>query len=111
MLADLTKLMSDINTTYVSTDAPQQINIPSLIAKRVNTDIKHSTQVVIPGMENIFLNAQEHIERLLQSEVYPRFVKHQMSLSTARALSDSTKRYAGLGDCFCLTDPRYVPLS
>jgi len=102
--------MSDIYITYTAVNAPRQINLPCQVTKRIEKDIRHSEQVVIPVMEDIFLNAQEHIEMLLSSEIYPQFVKHQITASAAQALSDNTKRYAGLGDCFCLTDPAYVLL-
>jgi len=108
MLEDITRLMSDIYTNYTATNAPSQINVPSQITKRVSKDLKHSNRVVLPAMEDIFLDAQDNVEKLLKSDIYPRFVKYQITASAAQALSDDTKRYAGLGDCFCLTDPAYV---
>jgi hypothetical protein len=33
------------------------------------------------------------------------FVRHQMSLSAAKALGGDHTQYAGLGDCFVLTCP------
>lgn len=57
-------------------------------------------------MESIFAGAQEHVENILQGDIYPRFVKHQVTTSAATALSDNRSTYQGLGDCFCLTDPK-----
>lgn len=59
----------------------------------------------VPAMDDIFVDAQDHIEKLVASDVYPRFVKHQVTVSAALALTQSKKTYKGLGDCFCLTDP------
>ncbi len=56
-------------------------------------------------MELIFADAQEYVEKLLATDIYPRFVKHQMTTSAVKALSNDRGKYQGLGDCFCLTNP------
>ena len=56
-------------------------------------------------MESIFAEAQEGVENILRTAVYPRFVKYQITNSASKALSTDRARYQGLGDCFCLTDP------
>ena len=48
------------------------------------------------------------MEKLLASDIYPRFVKHQVTAAATMALADHRERYQGLGDCFCMTDPKYV---
>ncbi|TVY35580.1 Phototropin [Lachnellula occidentalis] len=105
LLDEASQLLGTIQTTYTSADAPKQINISHSQGKRVNSDIRHASQFTIPGLENIFLGPQEHIEKLLAQEIYPRFVKHQVTASATSALADHRERFQGLGDCFCLTDP------
>jgi phototropin len=105
LLDEVTQLLSDIHTTYTSPDAPQQINIPYNLTKQVTGDIKQSTNHIIPSLETVFTGAQEHVERLLAGDIYPRFVRHQVTASATMALADHRERYPGLGDCFCLTDP------
>jgi len=56
-------------------------------------------------LETIFVGAQEQVEKLLAEDIYPRFVKHQVTTSATLALADHRERFQGLGDCFCLTDP------
>lgn len=75
--------------------------------KQMNADIKMTTMTTLPAMELMFTDAQEHIENTLASDIYPRFVKHQMTTSAVKALSGGggRQKYAGLGDCFCLTNP------
>lgn len=97
--------MSDIHRQFTSIDAPRQLNLSQGMMKRINADIKSSTLSTLPAMELIFADAQEYIEKLLATDIYPRFVKHQMTTSAVKALSNDRGRYAGLGDCFCLTDP------
>ena len=104
--------MASIHNTYISADAPRQINVSHGITKRLITDVKQSTQYTLPGLENVFAAAQEQLEKLLAEDVYPRFVKHQITTSATAALADHRERFQGLGDCFCLTDPQYdVPQS
>ena len=73
--------------------------------KRMNMDIKETTLTTLPAMELIFSDAQLCVENVLATDVYPRFVKHQMTVSAEKALSVGRSKYGGLGDCFCLTDP------
>jgi hypothetical protein len=57
-------------------------------------------------MLDMFTPARKHIEDLIQDDIYPRFVKHQLMASATMALAHDQKTYHGLGDCFCLTDPK-----
>jgi len=104
-LDEVTQLLSSINSTFVSAEAPRQLNISPSHAKELSMDIKYSTTNTLPTLESIFNGAQEQAEKLLASDIYPRFVKHQVTTSATLALSGSRERFAGLGDCFCLTDP------
>ncbi|KAL8774650.1 MAG: hypothetical protein Q9203_004043 [Teloschistes exilis] len=105
LLDELATVMTDIHFSFTATEAPKQIGIPTNLLRKINTDIKTSTSTTLPSMENIFTNAQDNVEGILRSAVYPRFVKYQMTNSAARALATDRQKYQGLGDCFCLTDP------
>ncbi len=102
---EVSRTLGDIHATYTAPDAPRQINISPYTAKAISADIKQVTQSILPSLETIFLDAQENIEKLLASDIYPRFVKHQITAEATMALADHRERFAGLGDCFCLTDP------
>jgi len=56
-------------------------------------------------MESVFLAAQHDVQRLVASDIYPRFVRYQMTSSVTKALASNKNKYAGLGDCFVLTNP------
>lgn len=105
---ELTKVLSEIHRSFTSPDAPKQLNLSHNMMKQMNTDIKMTTSTTLPAMELMFADAQEHIENMLATDIYPRFVKHQMTTSAVKALSADRGRYAGLGDCFCLTNPAWV---
>lgn len=105
LLDELTKILSQIHSTYISPEAPKQLNLSHSMMKQMNTDIKMTNMTTLPAMELMFMDAQEHIENMLASDIYPRFVKHQMTTSAVQALGGNRAKYAGLGDCFCLTNP------
>ena len=97
--------MTDIHHSYTSTEAPKQLGIATGLLKKMNVDIRTSTASTLPSMESIFAEAQDGVENILRTAVYPRFVKYQITTSAAKALSTDRSQYQGLGDCFCLTDP------
>ncbi|KAL8717650.1 MAG: hypothetical protein Q9225_005123 [Loekoesia sp. 1 TL-2023] len=105
LLDELATIMTDIHFSFTANEAPKQLGIPTTLLKKINADIKTSTTSTLPSMENIFSNAQEDVESILRTAVYPRFVKYQMTNSASKALATDRQRYQGLGDCFCLTDP------
>ncbi|KAM3076853.1 hypothetical protein ACMFMG_003681 [Clarireedia jacksonii] len=106
LLDETQRLLSTIYGTYIAPDAPHQINIPNNDARQLSRDVKSATQSILPSLEDIFNSSQDHIEKLLATDIYPRFVKYQVTASATMALASDRERYPGLGDCFCITDPR-----
>ncbi|KAJ8070816.1 hypothetical protein OCU04_001177 [Sclerotinia nivalis] len=106
LIDEATRLLSTIHATFISSEAPKQINISSSHTRKLAHDIKSATYNILPGLQDVFNESQEQIEKLLASDLYPRFVKHQVTASATMALANNRERYPGLGDCFCLTDPK-----
>ncbi|KAK4897769.1 hypothetical protein LTR27_004541 [Elasticomyces elasticus] len=105
LLEEVSKTIYEIHKDFISTSAPAQINIPEHLLTKVNSQMKASLTTTMPALEGVFVDAQADIERLVYTDIYPNFVRHQMSVSAARALGTDRSKYAGLGDCFVLTDP------
>lgn len=105
LLNDVAKTMFEIHKEFISTNAPNQINIPDPLLVKVNKELKNALASTLPKLESVFVDPQNDIERLVSLDVYPRFVRHQMAMSAAKALGGNRGKYAGLGDCFVLTDP------
>ncbi|KAL9613410.1 MAG: hypothetical protein Q9167_002058 [Letrouitia subvulpina] len=103
---ELATTMTEIHYSFTGPDAPKQIGVPTKLIRKINADIKTSSASTLPSMENIFSDAQENVESILKTSIYPRFVKYQMTHSAAKALSTDRSRFQGLGDCFVLTDPK-----
>ena len=98
--------MSEINDSFTVDGAPDQLNVEPEVLQRLNLSIKNANETIVPTMGTVFKESQRHIEQLVSFDIYPRFVKHQMALSARRALTSARSKYDGLGDCFCLSDPR-----
>lgn len=105
LLNDVANNMFEIHRDFISVNAVNQINIPDNILIKVNKDLKAVLTTTLPRLESVFVDAQNDIERLVAMDIYPRFVRHQMTMSAAKALAGDRGKYAGLGDCFVLTDP------
>ncbi|KAK4940162.1 hypothetical protein LTR10_019697 [Elasticomyces elasticus] len=105
LLNDVANNMFEIHRDFISVNAANQINIPDSILIKVNKDLKAALATTLPRLESVFVDAQNDIERLVAMDIYPRFVRHQMTMSAAKALAGNRGKYAGLGDCFVLTDP------
>ena len=105
LLNEIAKYMFDIHRDFISVNADNQINIAESMLIKVNKELKAALTSTLPRLETVFVDSQNEIERLVATDIYPRFVRHQMSLSASKALAGDRGRYAGLGDCFVLTDP------
>ena len=106
LLDELTTVMTEIHNSFTSNEAPKQLGINVKVLRPINGRIKECTVSTLPSMESIFSDAQVEVETLLRTAVYPRFVKYQMTNSASKALSTDRGKYQGLGDCFCMTDPK-----
>ncbi|CAO1605167.1 hypothetical protein XANCAGTX0491_008693 [Xanthoria calcicola] len=105
LLDEMATVMTDLHYNFTAVEAPKQVGIQTTLLRKINADIKTATASTLPSMENIFSQAQEDVESILRSAVYPRFVKYQITNSASKALATDRQKYQGLGDCFCLTDP------
>lgn len=95
----------EIHQKYISTKAPSQVNLPEDILAQIDKNLKKLLASSMPSMESAFLSAQHDIEKLVAADVYPGFVRQQMTKSAVKALATNKYKYAGLGDCFVLTNP------
>lgn len=105
-LNNLAGQMAFIHKQFISPGSAYQINVNGGLLKRAHKEMKSLISSAFPSMETVFTELQDQIETLVFQDVYPRFVRHQMALSATRALATDRFKYQGLGDCFCLTNPR-----
>ncbi|KAK5101375.1 hypothetical protein LTS08_004982 [Lithohypha guttulata] len=104
-LNQVTNTVFDIHRNFISANATSQVNLPDDVLVQINKNLRQVLSKTMPSLESVFLSAQNDIQRLVASDIYPRFVRHQMSLSATQALATNNNKYAGVGDCFVLTNP------
>ena len=79
--------MFDIHRTYISVNAPGHLNLGENILLKINKDLKVTLTTTVPKLESIFTNPQQEIESIVAFDIYPRFVRHQLTMSAAKALA------------------------
>lgn len=105
LIDELGSTMLDIHKNFLSVNAPSQLNLSNDVLIKMNKDLKSALGSSLPKMESLFASAQANTEDLVFSDIYPRFVRHQLVVSATKALAADRSKYAGLGDCFVLTNP------
>ncbi|KAF3767927.1 hypothetical protein M406DRAFT_217459, partial [Cryphonectria parasitica EP155] len=91
--------------TGVAASAP--VKLPLAVARSLNTDMREVSNTLLPSLENLFDDARTFIEQSLARDIYPEFLKHQLSLNlqtVGRGYSPN-QVCPGFGHAFCLTDP------
>src|SRR3569833_216677 len=108
----VTSAIATISTSFTSITATTPLRLPPQLSRSVNADVKHISSSILPGLEFLFAETKSYIEQRIMKEIYPEFVKHQLSLCMKTSLSGARATatafnfaYPGLGDSFCITDP------
>ncbi|KAK8116309.1 hypothetical protein PG984_012811 [Apiospora sp. TS-2023a] len=104
-LNQLADIMTGIHKTYMTHQSPHQLNVPGKLLKEVHKRMKSIVMTKLPAMEALFTEMEMLVEQLVFTDIYPRFVNHQLTLNASKALANDRSKFQGLGDCFCLTSP------
>ncbi|KAK8018071.1 hypothetical protein PG991_007261 [Apiospora marii] len=104
-LNQLADIMTGIHKTYMTHQSPHQLNVPGKLLKEVHKRMKSIVMTKLPAMEALFTEMEVLVEQLVFTDIYPRFVNHQLTLNASKALANDRSKFQGLGDCFCLTSP------
>ncbi|KAK8045176.1 hypothetical protein PG993_005200 [Apiospora rasikravindrae] len=104
-LNQLADIMTGIHKTYMTHQSPHQLNVPGKLLKEVHKRMKSIVMTKLPAMESLFTEMEVLVEQLVFTDIYPRFVNHQLTLNASKALANDRSKFQGLGDCFCLTSP------
>ncbi|KAH6648353.1 hypothetical protein BKA67DRAFT_661335 [Truncatella angustata] len=102
---NLAGILAVIHQSFISGQSQRQINISGEIVDEVHSNMKSLVKDGLPAMEALFEPMQEKIEHLVFTDIYPRFVRYQVAMDTAKSLSNNRRKYQGLGDCFCFSNP------
>lgn len=108
MVEESTKIMAEIDSLYLSPTSPSHIDMSSPTHEELRDDISTVVKETYPTVGSMFSHAEEAVQNAIFDHVYEEFVRTQLTLSASEALSNDRHRYQGLGDCFCLTEPRSI---
>ncbi|KAJ0115546.1 hypothetical protein J7T55_010368 [Diaporthe amygdali] len=102
----VSSIMANISMKFTGVAASQPIRLPMAVSKSLNTDIKNVSTSLLPGLESLFDDAKSHIEKSLAQDIYPDFLKNQLSLGlqTIGPGYSPSQICSGFGDSFCITD-------
>ncbi|KAI3391393.1 hypothetical protein diail_7448 [Diaporthe ilicicola] len=102
----VSSIMANISMKFTGVAASQPVRLPMAVSKSLNTDIKNVSTSLLPGLESLFDDAKSHIERSLTQDIYPDFLKHQLSLAlqTIGPGYSPSQICSGFGDSFCMAD-------
>jgi len=98
--------LGSIHSDFIASGAASSVGVPPSISKKVSSDLREATHSTLPRLESLFTPAQQYVEQVLASDIYPRFVRHQITTAATLAMASHRERFKGLGDCFVLTDPQ-----
>ncbi|KAK0714557.1 hypothetical protein B0H67DRAFT_490420 [Lasiosphaeris hirsuta] len=108
----MTSLISHISTNFTGITAVSPLGLPTDLSSVLKTNTKRCARSALPPLERLYQDAKVSVEERLATNLYPEFVKYQLtqcmrsSMSMSRSLTGGFKSaYPGLGEAFCLTDP------
>ncbi|KAF2770340.1 hypothetical protein EJ03DRAFT_335544 [Teratosphaeria nubilosa] len=99
------KSMQHLDNDFLASNAKFALNLEKQTLSKSHSDIVYGFETTLPALGSMFEEAEAGIEELVFTDTFPKFARHQMSASASKALGGNRTEYAGLGDCFILTDP------
>lgn len=106
------KIMSDASLKLAGIAASTQTSTPSIklplkTTRRLNTEMSDATTALLPRLDGMFDDAKVAVEQSLAQDIYPDFLKSQLSLSlqTIGPGYSPNQVCPGFGEAFCMTDP------
>jgi hypothetical protein len=107
---ELRKSISLIDHKHLQIGALEEINVSDRGRKDGILKVGN-TLLALEETDQMFGNLQSEVEMMMWRDSYPRFLKHHLAYNASRSLEWSglgRMAFKGLGECFCLTDPRCV---
>lgn len=100
--------VSSISQRFIGVAASSPVRFPLSVSRNLNGNIRDVAGSLLPSLECLFDDAKGFVEQSLAQDIYPEFLKHQLSLSlqTVGSFYPPSQVCPGFGEAFCMTDPR-----
>lgn len=97
-----------ISQRFTGAAAATPVRFPLAVSRNLNGNIRDVSGTLLPSLECLFDDAKGFVEQSLAQDIYPEFLKHQLSLSlqTVGSFYPPNQVCPGFGEAFCMTDPR-----
>lgn len=106
---EISQAVSVIDKDHLQEGAIEEVNVNHRSRMEGISKAKSMTLAMEENLE-AYCDLQKEVEMLMWRDSYPRFLKHHLAYNASKSLEWSPGRtytFKGLGECFCLTDPRY----
>ncbi|KAJ4300122.1 hypothetical protein N0V88_002791 [Collariella sp. IMI 366227] len=111
-LGGLVSTMTYISSNFTGATATSPLGLPMDITRAQRSNKRFCVRTALPALDRLYEEAKTTVEERLSQNLYPEFIKYQLSQCLITSLSinrffteDFKTPYPGLGDAFCLTDP------
>lgn len=100
-------ILSNISQKYIGVTASEPVRLPLTVGKMLNNEIREISNSVMNGLHSTFDDTKTSIEQTLAQDVYPDFLKTQMSLNLQIIGPGYSPNQVcpGFGEAFCMSDP------
>lgn len=101
---------NQIKTDHLQEGSKDEINVRQKLRIEGITKVENMIRTN-QQTESVFTELQKEVEMLMWRDSYPRFLKHHLAYNASKSLEwypGKTFTFKGLGECFCITNPRCV---
>lgn len=103
-------IASAISVRFTGLAALEPVRLPLTLGKNLSLDVREASNALIPALGSIFDEAKTVVEQNLAQDVYPEFLRTQLSLNLEVIGPGYSPNEVcpGFGDAFYMTDPTEV---
>lgn len=100
-------ILSNISQKYIGVAASEPVRLPLTVGKMLNNEMREISNSVMGGLAGTFDDTRASVEQSLAQEVYPDFLKSQLSLHLQVVGPGYSPNQVcpGFGEAFCMSDP------
>lgn len=106
-MTSVASILANMSLKFTGVAASEPVRLPLTVGKALSAGIRETSKTLMPGLESTFDDAKSFIEQTLAQDLYPDFVKHQLSLNLQVIGPGYSPNQVcpGFGEAFCLSDP------
>lgn len=106
-VSQVASTLCSISQRFTGVAASSPVRLPMPLSRNLNGNMREVSVTSLPRLEGLFDNASGYVEQILAQDVYPEFLKHQLSLNlqSIGPCYSPNQVCPGFGEAFCMTEP------